>query len=165
MRTKNLHLEQRVAALQSDLNQKDEQIDALAFTDKDRELSRRDWFEEAQRLENENSAIRLQAGGMQMEIDELRTKLAERDALLENALDILKNVDDLDWTGEGVKTDIEAILSASAEPSAAIEQDGLCGVEDVARQISGRAKARAALDCPDCGDTGVEPCSKHGWKP
>lgn len=26
-------------------------------------------------------------------------------------------------------------------------------------------KARAALDCPDCGDTGLEPCSKHGWKP
>ncbi|POA52089.1 MULTISPECIES: hypothetical protein [unclassified Pseudomonas] len=107
-------LEQRVAALQSDLNQKDEQIDALEFKDKDRELSRRDWFDEAQRLENENSAIRLQAGGMQIEIDELRTKLADRDALLREWLEISKR----HQQPVTLDTRTEAALSASAEPSA-----------------------------------------------
>lgn len=48
----------------------------------------------------------------------LRGQLSERDGHLENALDVLKNVDDLDWTGQGVKSDIERALSASAEPSA-----------------------------------------------
>lgn len=54
---------------------------------------------------------------------DLRAQLAERDGHLENALDVLKNVDDLDWTGQGVKSDIERVLSASAEPSAPVEID------------------------------------------
>lgn len=41
MPTETQHLEQRVAALQSDLNRKDEQIGALTFSGNDRELSRR----------------------------------------------------------------------------------------------------------------------------
>lgn len=161
MRTKNLHLEQRVAALQSALNARDQALDDAATENNERELSRRDWFDEAQRLENENSAIRLQAGGMQVEIDELRAQLAY-------AVDALNGVVAASAMYEKpfeIATLAIGELSASAEPSAVIEQDGLYGVEDVARQISGRAKARAALDCPDCGDTGVEPCSKHGWKP
>lgn len=44
---------------------------------------------EVERLREENDAIRLQAGGMQMELDELRAQLAERDALLERALRLL----------------------------------------------------------------------------
>lgn len=44
---------------------------------------------EVERLRKENDAVRLQAGGMQMELDELRAQLAERDALLERALRLL----------------------------------------------------------------------------
>lgn len=44
---------------------------------------------EVERLREENDAIRLQGGGMQMELDELRAQLAERDALLERALRLL----------------------------------------------------------------------------
>lgn len=58
MPTETQHLEQRVAALQSDLNTKDEQIDALTFSDNDSELSRRSWFDEAQRLEKEVEELR-----------------------------------------------------------------------------------------------------------
>ncbi|MDS9879326.1 hypothetical protein RMI40_31305 [Pseudomonas protegens] len=51
-------LEQRVAALQSDLNERDQRIDDLEFSDNDRELSRRSWFDEAKRLEKENEGLR-----------------------------------------------------------------------------------------------------------
>ncbi|MFJ7141214.1 hypothetical protein [Pseudomonas protegens] len=60
MPTETQHLEQRVAALQSDLNTKDEQIDALTFSDKDRELSRRDWFEAAQAAEKRVEVLEAQ---------------------------------------------------------------------------------------------------------
>lgn len=82
-------LEQRVAALQSDLNTRDQALDDAATENKERELSRRDWFDEAKRLEQENE-------GLKADIKLLRSDLriasntatlgakmlAERDALL-----------------------------------------------------------------------------------
>lgn len=56
----------------------------------------------------------------------LRAQIAERDGHLENALDVLKQVDDLDRTGEGIKSDIERMLSASADPSGPADQAGKC---------------------------------------
>ncbi|MCO7609373.1 hypothetical protein NJH83_03950 [Pseudomonas chlororaphis] len=81
----NCKPERLIAQLQSDLNTKDEQINALQAKDE---------------------ALKLARDMLKTE----RKRLAESDALLENALDVLKNVDDLDWTGEGVKADIEAAL-------------------------------------------------------
>ncbi|MEN5258678.1 hypothetical protein [Pseudomonas protegens] len=46
-------LEQRVAALQSDLNERDQRTDDMKFQLKDREGSRRDWFEAAQAAEKQ----------------------------------------------------------------------------------------------------------------
>lgn len=51
MPTETQHLEQRVAALQSDLNERDQRTDDLSFQLKDREGSRRDWFEAAKAAE------------------------------------------------------------------------------------------------------------------
>ncbi|MBC2660054.1 hypothetical protein H7A76_31890 [Pseudomonas sp. MSSRFD41] len=85
MPTEAQHLEQRVAALQSDLNARDQALDDAATENNERELSRRSWFDEAQRLENENSAIRLQVGGMQMEIDELRSEVKRLDLMVAQA--------------------------------------------------------------------------------
>ncbi|SCZ74181.1 MULTISPECIES: hypothetical protein [unclassified Pseudomonas] len=48
MPTETQHLEQRVAALQSDLNARDQALDDAATENNERELSRRDWFEAAQ---------------------------------------------------------------------------------------------------------------------
>lgn len=168
MPTETQHLEQRVAALQSDLNTKDEQIDALTFSDNDRELSRRSWVDEAQRLQ---------------------AQLAERDALICDVLEAFKLEPDGSCINPGrdfIRPWAEkvAALSASAEPSAQVERNErvdflawACreyevGAEEelnernvVVIQNWAGWKARAALDCPDCGDTGLEPCSKHGWKP
>ncbi|WP_210713312.1 hypothetical protein [Pseudomonas sp. MWU349] len=191
MPTETQHLEQRVAALQSDLNTKDEQIDAPTFSDNDRELSRRSWFDEAQRLQ---------------------AQLAERDALICDVLEAFKLEPDGSCINPGrdfIRPWAEkvAALSASAEPSAGtcidsnpcggpaghcrwckhpvtpVERDERADFDEWFRKEKGlhpescttyidaafmpyRAwQARAALDCPDCGDTGLEPCSKHGWKP
>lgn len=160
-------LEQRVAALQSDLNQKDEQIDALEFTGNDRELSRRDWFDEAQRLENENSAIRLQAGGMQIEIDELRTKLADRDALLVAATRYIGN--------SVLLAQIKAALSTSAEliprcPGCSYTYQDcreqmdhyLCGLPEPSAPkdwCTTMARPKSKCGCPDCGSSIVQICA------
>ncbi|MNJ10731.1 hypothetical protein D3C77_48950 [compost metagenome] len=78
---------------------------------------------EVERLRNENDSIRLQAGGMQMEIDELRAQLAERDALLRDTKVMLTS--ELSYElfarmASHIKR-IDAALSASAEPSAPVE--------------------------------------------
>ena len=65
---------------------------------------------EVERLRTENSDIRLQAGGMQMELDELRTQLAERDALLRECQLAL------DKAGYGT-WQIDELLSAGAKPA------------------------------------------------
>lgn len=214
MPTKTQHLVQRVAALRSDLNARDQALDDAATENNERELSRRSWFDEAQRLENENGAIRLQAGGMQMEIDEMRGQLAERDALLGRIYEASEWTSDAVHYQEVVQKLVYDALSASAEPttcgacigcedgcrvdreSPQIERDERAEFEQAFvvqegvffskerneyRPMNGRSieytdatdlnlrlqgwQARATLDCPDCGDTGVEPCSKHGWKP
>ncbi|MDD1150006.1 hypothetical protein M5G25_17090 [Pseudomonas sp. TNT2022 ID357] len=109
MPTETQHLEQRVAALQSDLNTKDEQIDALTFSDNHRELSRRDWFEAAQAAEKR--------------VEMLEGQLAERDALLGDVLDGKH-------TTPGWNQRMKAALSASAEPIAKQELQ----LEDPERQ-------------------------------
>ncbi|MBC2658603.1 hypothetical protein H7A76_24460 [Pseudomonas sp. MSSRFD41] len=149
MRTKNLHLEQRVAALQSDLNQKDEQIDALEFKDKDRELSRRDWFDEAQRLEKENEELRsdvekqrrlkmLVAEKLQNALNNCsvyRVQLAERDALLSEIRGAMREYEQgcdqfPPFHHNRLMERIEATLSASSEPKSC----GACaGCEDGCR--------------------------------
>ncbi|AZC19583.1 hypothetical protein [Pseudomonas sp. CMR5c] len=173
--------ERLVAQLQEDLNTRDQALDDAATENDERELSRRDWFDEAQRLQ---------------------AKLAERDALLRDAHEELVSRD------SPVGRRITAALSASAEPKSCgacagcedgcrvdresppppLERDERAEFETWAGDVvpglwpfdkynSGDFRnenlqrywmgwqARAALDCPDCGDTGVEPCSKHGWKP
>lgn len=222
MPTETQHLEQRVAALQSDLNARDQALDDAATENNERELSRRSWFDEAQRLQ---------------------AQLAERDALLRDTGTCLKSIvrelkgfhddnpgkwcgylDDALGAAAWQRDKVDTALSASTEPIAApslVECDACprssgcentcmkapVGAEAVKRDeraefeqafvvqegvffskerneyrsINGRSiehtdaidlnlrlqgwKARGALDCPDCGDTGVEPCSKHGWKP
>lgn len=115
MPTENQRLEQRVAALQSDLNRKDEQIDALTFSDNDRELSRRDWFDEAQRLQNELDKRPSQiAMSLQTKIKNLQAKLAERDALLRSWMNIPRAASSPEPNEVRRKTDY--LLSASAEP-------------------------------------------------
>ena len=142
----------------------DKKGDDLSFQLKDREGSRRDWFDEAQRLQVE---------------------LAERDALLEdwhaaNAAGEVKVSD----KAYRIVTRTAAALSASAEPSAPVERDdredfelyrdrrnaqlvseGASGQWLVTNAHYATWQARAAMDCADCGDTGLEPCSKHGVKP
>ncbi|MFO3675743.1 hypothetical protein ACKWMZ_26660 [Pseudomonas protegens] len=51
MPTETQHLEQRVAALQSDLNARDQAMDDAATENNERELSRRNWFEATQAAE------------------------------------------------------------------------------------------------------------------
>ncbi|WP_246881892.1 hypothetical protein [Pseudomonas protegens] len=90
-------------ALQERLNAADQGNDDLSFQLKDREGSRRDWFERAQRLQAE---------------------LAERDALLREAIGSV-HVDAGKCESSSIHRElvdlverIEAALSASAEPSA-----------------------------------------------
>lgn len=116
MPTETQHLEQRVAALQSDLNTKDEQIGALTFSDNDRELSRRSWFDEAKRLEKECKGLRLERRRMDValvacanERDELRADLAsakaDKEAYAQNAIDLRGK---LETTRAALRTEVEA---------------------------------------------------------
>ncbi|KAF0865880.1 hypothetical protein [Pseudomonas sp. LD120] len=114
MPTETQHLEQRVAALQSDLNRKDEQIDALTFSDNDRELSRRDWFEAAQAAEKRVEEL----GGLLRRVASLGVQRPEHDSPAEV---------------ETLEAEIDAALSASAEPSAPIAKQEL-QLEDPERQ-------------------------------
>ncbi|WP_236203894.1 hypothetical protein [Pseudomonas protegens] len=103
MPTETQHLEQRVAALQSELNERDQRTDDLQFQLKDREGSRRDWFERAEAAEKRVEEL-------QAEVDRLnrvkmalaekteahsdncsvyRTQLSERDALLNLGLTMI----------------------------------------------------------------------------
>lgn len=89
MPTETQHLEQRVAALQSDLNARDQDLDDAATENNERELSRRSWFDEAQRLEKECERLRLERRRMDValvacanERDELRAKLETARAAL-----------------------------------------------------------------------------------
>ncbi|MDF4205046.1 hypothetical protein P2W50_00380 [Pseudomonas protegens] len=137
MPTETQHLEHRVAAFQSDLNAKDEQIDALTFSDNDREGSRRDWLDEAQRLQAELDKRPSQiAMSLQTKIKNLQAKLAERDSLLREA-----KADIAGWLNVAPKHQpskdliyrIDTALSASAEPSAPIAKQEL-QLEDPERQ-------------------------------
>ncbi|WP_377706266.1 hypothetical protein ACFMKY_18105 [Pseudomonas protegens] len=122
MPTETQHLEQRVAALQSDLNERDQRTDDLQFQLKDREGSHRDWFEAAQaaekRVEELKADIRFLRSELRIANDTaaLGVKmLAERDALL-RAIAELPGVRAMQ---PGVIFDrIKAALSAGAEPSA-----------------------------------------------
>ncbi|MDS9879411.1 hypothetical protein RMI40_31735 [Pseudomonas protegens] len=120
MPTETRHLEQRVAALQSDLNERDQRTDDQQFQLKDREGSRRDWFEEAQRpqaeLDKRPSQI---AMSLQTKIKRLEARLAERDALLRDTKAMLASelsYELFEKMAAHIKR-IDAALSASAEPS------------------------------------------------
>ncbi|BAO62865.1 hypothetical protein PPC_3518 [Pseudomonas protegens Cab57] len=117
MPTETQHLEQRVAALQSDLNERDQRTDDLQFQLKDREGSRRDWFEAAQaaekRVEELKADIRFLRSELRIANDTaaLGVKmLADRDALLRDVLDGKH-------TTPGWNQRMKAALSASAEPA------------------------------------------------
>ncbi|WP_430444889.1 MAG: hypothetical protein ACQZ2J_27710 [Pseudomonas piscis] len=144
MPTETQHLEQRVAALQSDLNARDQALDDAATENNERELSRRDWFEEAQRLEKECEGLREQRNNASrlaieksQEAKAYRSKLVERDALLHE----LKNAA-ADFADEAhcqtphaalasthlhtIITKVEA-LSTSAEPARHVNR--LCHID------------------------------------
>ncbi|NAN50873.1 hypothetical protein EX349_06655 [Pseudomonas protegens] len=133
-------LEQRVAALQSDLNARDQALGDAATENNERELSRRDWFEAAQAAERRVEEL-------QAEVDRLnrvkmalaekteahsdncsvyRTQLAERDALLRDSRMYVATCRAADPEHHrGVLVRIEAALSASAEQSAQKYNDTL----------------------------------------
>lgn len=131
MPTETQHLEQRVAALQSDLNTRDEQIDALTLSDNDRELSRRDWFEAAQAAEKRVEVLRgdlasanadkeayaQNAINLRERLERLKDQLAERDALLRECVSVFSTAEASVFE-TGMRRKIDAALSASAEPSA-----------------------------------------------
>lgn len=99
MPTKTQHLEQRVAALQSDLNESYQRIDQLTFSDNDRELSRRSWFESAQAAEK---------------------RVVELEGLLTGAVKAWESAQfgDPPVALSKVMARAKAALSASAEPAA-----------------------------------------------
>lgn len=113
MPTENQRLEQRVAALQSDLNTKDEQIDALTFSDNDRELSRRSWFDEAKRLEKEVEALR-KALKFYADREHYHFESGNWDTVSGEPLNILWCGDEPDFIEDG--TVARTALSVSAEP-------------------------------------------------
>lgn len=89
----NEHL---VAQLQEDLNARDQALDDAATENNERELSRRDWFEEAQRLQ---------------------AQLAERDALLREFVEYLDgHQENKICSGSTFHRKVRNALSASAEP-------------------------------------------------
>jgi|GEM_PF-1839607 len=118
MPTETQHLEQRVAALQSDLNTKDEQIDALTFSDNDRELSRRSWLDEAKRLEKEVEALR-KALKFYADREHYHFESGNWDTVSGEPLNILWCGDEPDFIEDG--TVARNALSACAEPSAPVD--------------------------------------------
>lgn len=117
MPTQTQHLEQRVAALHSDLNARDQALGAAATENNERELSRRDWFEEAQRLQAELHEL----SGKWERFEEfehgLQAKLAERDALLQQGLAMI-NRGIVSFDDQVEYRQKLAALSASAVPGA-----------------------------------------------
>ncbi|MGE8452499.1 MAG: hypothetical protein ACN6OP_18135 [Pseudomonadales bacterium] len=158
-------------ALQERLNAADQKDDDLSFQLTDREGSRREWFDEAQRLQAELHELTGKWERFEEFEHGLQAKLAERDALLERCRLAVLNGEDFDLPAS-LLDEIKA-LSASAEPSAAkcktcnrskVVDDG-----ELTHSAGGIpyecGPIKCVKDCPDCGDTGLEPCSKHGWKP
>ncbi|MQA53696.1 hypothetical protein [Pseudomonas piscis] len=153
---RNPTLEQRVAALQSDLNARDQALDDAATENNERELSRRSWFDEAQRLERENEGLRSEVKRLDLMISQsdynydmdraqFKRQLAERDALLRLAREFIVNGVDLGYItmpdpetpdpAHDLLPKINAALSASAEPS-----------EECAHSYANKA------GCPECGE-------------
>ncbi|MBC2655512.1 hypothetical protein H7A76_08680 [Pseudomonas sp. MSSRFD41] len=123
MPTEAQHLEQRVAALQSDLNARDQALDDAATENNERELSRRSWFDEAQRLQAlladrdaEAAVWEKRACEEATKLHDAEIKLAERDVLLRRITGS-DHQDSLRAIGEA------AALSASAEPAPQVERD------------------------------------------
>ncbi|WAK44830.1 hypothetical protein [Pseudomonas phage PseuP_224] len=151
MPTETQHPEQRVAALQSDLNTKDNQIDALTFSDNDRELSRRDWLEAAQAAEKR--------------VEVLEGRLAERDALLHRWVG---NFGHLGGCATPLRDETKAALSASAERGSRSShlEVGPCTAQahridklfDAAMSGSAKPSDECAhsyankAGCPECGE-------------
>lgn len=130
-------------ALQERLNAADQKDDDLSFQLKDREGSRRDWFDEAKRLENEVEALRKTLPNSTVEIVDLRAKLAERDALLREALKLHIG---LDLAGR-----IDAALSTSAEPVCKRCSDsGVIDDKEIDELPDGHFTERGLVACPEC---------------
>ncbi|MBB1614487.1 hypothetical protein A9978_18785 [Pseudomonas sp. UMC65] len=125
-------------ALQERLNAADQKDDDLSFQLKDREGSRRDWFEAAQAAEKRVEELEAELADQKKRHTEdlqlsrrrfcwgsqLEAKLAERDALLRDSRMYVATCRAADPEHHrGVLVRIEAALSASAEPSAPVERD------------------------------------------
>lgn len=104
MPTETQHQEQRVAALQSDLNARDQALDDAATENNERELSRRDWFDEAKRLEKEVEELR----------GDLASANADKEAYAQNAINLRERLD---------KTKADSKLLAELD-DATIKQQG-----------------------------------------
>lgn len=119
-------------ALQERLNAADQKDDDLSFQLKDREGSRRDWFEEVQRLQAELDKRPSQiAMSLQTRIKNIQAKLAERDALL---AEVYVSVTGRNGTFARIPADWfdrRDALSANAEPSAPVAQypNRLCHID------------------------------------
>ncbi|WMN15632.1 hypothetical protein QL104_19950 [Pseudomonas piscis] len=120
-------LEQRVAALQSDLNVRDQALDDAATENNERELSRRDWFEEAQRLQAQLDSART-ALKFYADSEHYHFESGNWDTVSGEPLNILWCGDEPDFIEDG--TVARNALSASAEPKSC----GACaGCEDGCR--------------------------------
>ncbi len=171
-------LEQRVAALQSDLNERDQRTDDLQFQLKDREGSRRDWLEGAQRLEKENEELRSEVKRLdlmvsqadhdyEMKRNDLERQLAKAHTLPQFAQTVirkLKRFRDCAEDGQGAdigKTWFDVLVQLGllnrVQRSPAwweITDEGdalLDGRADLS------ASAEPAEPCSVCGDLGVLP--------
>ncbi|KTC34169.1 hypothetical protein AO265_39845 [Pseudomonas sp. ABAC61] len=120
-------LEQRVVALQSDLNALDQTLDDAATENNERELSRRSWFDEALRLEKENKGLRSEVKRLgllvtqadynyDMDRAQFKRQLAERDALLHRIYEASEWTRDAAHYQEEVQKLAYTALSASAGP-------------------------------------------------
>lgn len=121
-------LEQRVAALQSDLNAKDQVLDDAATENNERELSRRDWFDEARRLEKEVEALR-KALKFYADQEHYHFESGNWDTVSGEPLNILWCGDEPDFIEDG--TVARNALFASAEPikPAAPYPNRLCHID------------------------------------
>lgn len=173
MPTETQHLEQRVAALQSDLNARDQALDDAATENNEREPSRRDWFDEAQRLQADltsanadkeayaQNAIDLRADverqrRLKMLVAEklqnalnncsvYRVQLAEQGALLQQGLEMI-NRGIVSFDDQVEYRQKLAALSASAEPV----QQADAGLIDRLRKIAtGEMAHNRNGECPD----------------
>ncbi|MFJ3153532.1 hypothetical protein ACIPIX_05210 [Pseudomonas protegens] len=174
MPTENQHLEQRVAALQSDLNERDQRIDSLTFSDNDREPSRRSWFDEAKRLEKEVEALR-KTLKFYADREHYHFESGNWDTVSGEPLNILWCGDEPDFIEDG--TVARTALSASADPAAQpvpTVPDGYCimpkrlTAENGAKALLlGEFKLQSTHECPECRELeepseGCEICDGEG---